>query len=157
MNIQGIQQSLNQIAQICNQLNQNEQANVSRLNQMAEYERSAAQQMQRCIQMINQISQQLQQISTVPSAQFTTQPGQFTYTVQPPMGGTGQFGQTGQQTLTGGQFGTSATFETAREIGGRGENEGDGGAARASGPVSNVGSRPGGGFPTFNTNKDIGQ
>lgn len=156
VNIQGMQQNLNQIAQICNQLNQNEQANVSRLNQLAEYERSAAQQMQRCIQLINQVSQQMQQISTAPGTQFST-PGQFTYSVQPPVGGTGQFGPVGQQNFTGGQFGTTATFETAREIGGKGENDGDGGAARVSGPTSNVGSRPGGGFPTFNTNKDIGQ
>lgn len=154
MNIQGIQQNLNQISQICSQLSQNEQANVSRLSQLTEYERSAAQQMQRCLQLVNQVSQQLQQMATTTSTQYTS-PGQFSYSVQPPIGG-GQIG-VGQQTFSpGGQFGATASFEVSKEIG-RGENEGDGGAARSTPRPSSFTSSTGGGHPTYNTNKDIGQ
>lgn len=153
--IQGIQQSLNQISQICNQLSQNEQTNASRLSQMTESERSAAQQMQRCMQLVNQVSQQLQQLASTTGAQYTT-PGQFSYSVQPPMGG-GQMGMGQQQTFSpGGQYGTTTSFEMSKEIG-RGENEGDGGAARSISRPSSFTSSTGGGHPTYNTNKDIGQ
>lgn len=90
MQIQTLQQSLNQIAQICNQLSQNEQANVSKLSQLQDAERMASQQLQHCIQLINQVSSQMQQIASSPQFMAT---GQMTgYQA----GGTAQFGQTGQ-------------------------------------------------------------
>ncbi len=63
-----LQQNLNQIAQICNQLSQNEQANASKLIQMQNAERTAAQQLQHCAQLCSQVSQQMQQV--VGSTQF---------------------------------------------------------------------------------------
>jgi len=160
VNIQGIQQNLNQISQICSQLSQNEQ--------------SAAQQMQRCLQLANQVSQQLQQLSTTTGTQYAS-PGQFNYSVQPPVGG-GQIGMGQQSFSPGGQQFASTSFEVSKEFG-RGENEGDGGAARSayrppssftsgsagssgsftSSTGGNYGGSAGGGLPTYNTNKDIGQ
>lgn len=158
MNIQGIQQSLNQMSQICNQLSQSEQSNVSHLNQLSQNERSAVQQLQQCMQLINQVSQQIQQISTQTTAQYTT-PGQFSYGVQPPIGGGvggGQFG-VGQQSFSPGQFGGTTSYEVSKEFASGGENDGDGGAARSfSRPASFTGSTAGG-HPTYNTNKDIGK
>ncbi len=153
MNIQGIQQNLNQISQICNQLNQNEQTNVSRLSQLTEYERSAAQQLQQVVQMCNQVSQQLQQLSTTTTGTQYTSPGQFSYSVQPPIGGSGQYGQ---QSFSPGQYGTTTSFEMSKEFG-RGESEGDGGAAIKGSAPSSFTSSTGGGHQTFNTNKDLGQ
>lgn len=59
--ISQLQQNLNQIAQICNQLSQNEQTNVSKLNQMQDSERSAAQQLNHCAQLCHQVGSQMQQ------------------------------------------------------------------------------------------------
>jgi hypothetical protein len=63
MTFQSLHQNLNQIAQICNQLSQSEQANVSRLQQMQQTERISSQQLQQCIQLCHQVSQQMQQMS----------------------------------------------------------------------------------------------
>ena len=152
MNIQEIQQRLNQINQICNQLSQNEQANISHLNQLSQNERAAAQQLQQCMQLINQVSQQIQQISTQTTTQYTS-PGQFSYSVQQPMGG-GQFG-VGQQGFSPSQFGTS--YEFSKEFASGGENAGDGGAARGFTRQQQYSGSSVTGQQTFNTNKDIGK
>lgn len=68
-NVSQLQQNLNQITQICNQLSQNEQANASKLIQMQEAERTAAQQLNHCAQLCQQVSQQVNQV--ISSAPYT--------------------------------------------------------------------------------------
>ena len=154
MNIQGIQQSLNQINQICSRLSQNEQTNISHLNQLSQNERAAAQQLQQCMQLINQVSQQIQQISAQTTTQYTS-PGQFSYSVQQPMGGT-QFG-VGQQSYSPSQFGTTTSYEFSKEFASGGENDGDGGAARGFSRAPQFQGSSVTGQQTYNTNKDLGK
>lgn len=111
MNIQSLHQNLSSIAQICNQLSQSEQTNVSRLNQLQEAERTASQQLQQCVQLCNQVGQQLQQLSGTQSQYFS--PGQFTAN---PTIGTGQYGI---QPGFSAQLGAGTKFETAQDIGGQ--------------------------------------
>ncbi|MFA5881842.1 MAG: hypothetical protein WC834_06565 [Eubacteriales bacterium] len=68
-NVSQLQQNLNQITQICNQLSQNEQANASKLIQMQEAERVAAQQLNHCAQLCQQVSQQVSQ--AISSSQYS--------------------------------------------------------------------------------------
>ncbi len=102
-----LQQNLSQIAQICNQLSQSEQANVSKLTQMQEAERTAAQQLSHCAQLCQQVSQLVQQAMS--STQFTnvgqpyTTPGAGVFQGTISTGSwanrpinTAQFGPTGQ-------------------------------------------------------------
>lgn len=146
MQFQSLQQNLNQIASICNQLSQNEQANVSKLSQIQQAEKTASQQLQQCVQMCNQVAQQMQQLS---STQLSSGIGQF------PSPGAGQYSAgAGQHASmpTGGGFATgnwsnipvstsnasmgSPTgqygFETSKELGATGQ-------------------------AAFNTNKDLGK
>lgn len=108
-----IQQNLNQITQICNQLSQSEQANVSRLSQLEQAERNAVQQMQHCARLSQQVSQQMQQmISSM--TQFAGQQ-QFTGQQQfaQPDGGfqTGaQYGNWSNRQLNTQQFGPTGQF-----------------------------------------------
>jgi len=163
VNIQDIQQRLNQISQICNQLSHSEQTNISHLNQLSQNERAAAQQLQQCMQLISQVSQQIQQISTQTSTQYTS-PGQFSYSVQQPMGMGGTQVGMGQQSFsptqfgtTTGQFGTTSTYEFSKEFASGGENDGDGGAARGFSRAPQFTGSSVTGQQTYNTNKDIGK
>jgi hypothetical protein len=154
VNIQEIQQRLNQINQICNQLSQSEQTNISHLNQLSQNERAAAQQLQQCMQLISQVSQQIQQISAQTTTQYTS-PGQFSYSVQQPMGGS-QFGM-GQQSFSPSQFGTTSSYEFSKEFASGGENDGDGGAARGFSRAPQFQGSSVTGQQTYNTNKDLGK
>ncbi|MHB9095048.1 MAG: hypothetical protein ACYC21_10270 [Eubacteriales bacterium] len=172
MPFRAVQQNLNQIAQICNQLSQNEQANVSRLTQMQQLERTASQQLQQCAQLCNQVNQQMQQLAGSQMAgigQYSTTGvgiGQYSSTGA----GVGQFSPggagAGQFSAGGAGFGTSSWanrpintnnafagagqfgFEAAKEFGPTGQSgqsgqAGQGGEAGATGQAA------------FNTNKDL--
>lgn len=103
--ISQLQGNLNQIAQICNQLSQNEQSNVSKLTQMQQAERSAAQQMQHCAQLCHQVSQQVQQFAGS-MTQFAGQ--QFTQPLA--TGFTGQYGNWSNRQLNTSQYGPTGQF-----------------------------------------------
>lgn len=79
-----MQQSLNQVAQICNQLSQNEQSNVTKLQQMQEWERSAAQQLRQAAQLCQQVSSQMQQFMS--SQQQFAGTGQYATSYSPTAG-----------------------------------------------------------------------
>ncbi len=129
MTFLSIQQNLNQIAQICNQLSQNE--------------RNATQQLMHCVQLVNQVSQQMQQFARSTTAgQFTGVTPGVSPGVTPGVGYTptnwsniplnvSQYGPTGYTGATG-QFASTAKFDPA--IG-----------SQATGQA------------VFNTNKDLNQ
>lgn len=146
MNFQSVQQNLNQIAQICNQLSQNEQSNVSRLQQMQQLEQSASQQLRQAAQLCNQVAQQMQQMpSQFGGSSFagTATPfaGTSHYTSTPSQGaGMGTSNWSSIPVSTTSSFGSYQRpygFEASREL----SNPG----AQATGTA------------VFNTNKDMNQ
>lgn len=154
VNFQSVQQNLNQIAQICNQLSQNEQSNVSRLQQMQQLEQSAGQQLRQCAQLCNQVAQQVQQMTSQfagPSFASTAAPytgpshytgtSQYTGTSTPGMGmGMGTSSWSSIPVSTANAFSSYQRpygFEASKEL----SNPG----AQATGTA------------VFNTNKDLNQ
>jgi len=163
--ISQLQQNLNQIAQICDQLSQNEQSNVSKLTQMQQAESNAAQQLRHCAQLCHQVSQQVSQ--AVSSTQFAGAGQQVSTYASPYTGGvstsswanrpintsmyspSAQFGSTGQQYgMTGQQYGmTGQQYGMTGQFGG-----GFAGQSAAIGQEA-----PPTGRAAFNTNKDLNQ
>jgi len=116
--IQRLRDDLNNISQLCSQLQQQEQMNSSHLQQLHQRELHAAQQLQRINSMANRIYQDINQVSSMAqqlSGQMTTgmyqsggpaqyaqsgwsnQPGTFSGQIgYSPTGWTGQFGPSGQ-------------------------------------------------------------
>lgn len=128
---QQLQQNLNQIAQICQQLSQNEQVNVTKLEQMVQAERTASQQLQQCVQLCHQAVQQMQQLS----GQFTGQFSQYGATAGTGAGMYGNWSNIPINTSSafiGGQGGQSSNFAASRQFQATGQS-------------------------VFNTNKDLGQ
>lgn len=146
MNYQSLHQNLNQIAQICSQISQNEQGNVSRLQQMQQAEQSASQQLRQAAQLCNQVAQQMQQLTSsqlTGAAQFSGSTpfaggSQYTGTSTSGMGmGTSQWSNIPISTSSSfgnPQSGRQYGFETSKELG-----------AQATGQA------------VFNTNKDLSQ
>lgn len=136
MNYQFLQQNLNQIAQICNQLSQNEQSNVSKLQQMQQAEQTASQQLRQCVQLCNQVAQQMQQLTAtqLPSgSQLGSQYASSTpftsssYTGTSASGmGMGTSNWSNIPVSTAGSFGSFQSgrqygFETSKELGATGQ------------------------------------
>lgn len=70
--IQRIQQEVNNINQVCSQLQQSEQANALQLQQMTQKELFASQSLRRIQQAARQLSQEISQISSVAQQMSTT-------------------------------------------------------------------------------------
>ncbi len=97
--IQRLQQEVNDIAQVCNQLQQSEQANALQLQQMTQKELLASQGIRRIQQAAGQLSQEINRISNI-TQQMATQVSPFQRTFQGAgtltgTYGTGIVGQTG--------------------------------------------------------------
>ncbi len=147
-----LHQNLNQIAQICNTLSQNEQSNVSRLSQMVDAERSAAQQLQHCAQLCQQVSQQMQ--SMMSSSQFSG--SQYSGFATTGAGvGTSNFTTGGNYSTTGNYpssswanrpINTSTAFASSPSYSG----------SYGSSNFENANELTPTGASAFNTNKDLG-
>lgn len=154
MNYQSVQQNLNQIAQICNQLSQNEQGNMSRLQQMQQAEQTASQQLRHCAQLCSQVAQQMQQLSGTQLTGVSQFSGGSQFGATTPFAGGSQYAGASTSGMgastshwsnipvsTSGAFGGYQSsrqygFEASKELGAGGQATGQ---------------------AVFNTNKDLNQ
>lgn len=139
---QSLQQNLNQISQICQQLSQNEQGNVSRLQQMLQAEQTASQQLQHCAQLCNQVAQQINQLTA--GTQFSNV-GQYSTVGQYAGVGAGGFGSYGNWSNR--PINTSNAF-TGQTMAGQ--------PGQFGGQMGQFGGQATG-TQVFNTNKDLGR
>ena len=151
MNYQSVQQNLNQIAQICNQLSQNEQTNASRLQQMQQSEQSASQQLRQAAQLCSQVAQQMQQLTSTQLAGASQLGGGTQFGASTPFTGGSQYTGTSTAGMGAGQW-SNIPINTTSAFGGyqSGRHYGFEASKELAGEQAT-------GKAAFNTNKDLGQ